>query len=281
MVSTTIPRPVWTALRTNTTAGSVTAVFYSAQSTSSLNNPQHYLQPSPMSSNPSITGSDLMRPDYVPSHRHSALIRRPTAPHLITRRHEAEEPRDDPTGWAPEPLHEEPQHRQLVRLQPSRPARVQPAGDPRARRGPVPLPPQLQLPQSLPVPLSHRETARSGCRQRPRAHQRPAPAGAGISSAQHHQESGLLAAAAVSLPSPSTRQQHPDLSRHLYVSSSNPDLITRRVHHSVQTFQEDSLPVAHSLQEVSEPLVTPRQPHMHKRNSIEIAGLAYGLRTWG
>ncbi|XP_016308778.1 tyrosine-protein phosphatase non-receptor type 21-like [Sinocyclocheilus anshuiensis] len=47
---------------------------YSAQSTSSLNNPQHYLQPSPMSSNPSITGSDLMRPDYVPSHRHSALI---------------------------------------------------------------------------------------------------------------------------------------------------------------------------------------------------------------
>uniref|UniRef100_A0A673L7K8 protein-tyrosine-phosphatase n=1 Tax=Sinocyclocheilus rhinocerous TaxID=307959 RepID=A0A673L7K8_9TELE len=44
---------------------------YSAQSTSSLNNPQHYLQPSPMSSNPSITGSDLMRPDYVPSHRHS------------------------------------------------------------------------------------------------------------------------------------------------------------------------------------------------------------------
>uniref|UniRef100_A0A8B9LB22 protein-tyrosine-phosphatase n=1 Tax=Astyanax mexicanus TaxID=7994 RepID=A0A8B9LB22_ASTMX len=44
---------------------------YSAHSTSSLNNPQHYLQPSPMSSNPSITGSDVMRPDYVPSQRHS------------------------------------------------------------------------------------------------------------------------------------------------------------------------------------------------------------------
>lgn len=74
----------------------------------------------------------------------------------------------------------------------------------------------------------------------------------------------------------------PDLSRHLYVSSSNPDLvITRRVHHSVQTFQEDSLPVAHSLQEVSEPLFsgTP-QRHLYntqKRNSIEIAGLEYNL----
>ena len=77
----------------------------------------------------------------------------------------------------------------------------------------------------------------------------------------------------------------PDLSRHLYVSSSNPDLIvTRRVHHSVQTFQEDSLPVAHSLQEVSEPLLllgpAHRHPHgngHHKRNSIEIAGLGYSL----
>ena len=47
---------------------------YSAHSTSSLTNPQHYLQPSPMSSNPSITGSDVTRPDYVPTHRHSALI---------------------------------------------------------------------------------------------------------------------------------------------------------------------------------------------------------------
>uniref|UniRef100_A0A673C9P3 protein-tyrosine-phosphatase n=1 Tax=Sphaeramia orbicularis TaxID=375764 RepID=A0A673C9P3_9TELE len=46
---------------------------YSAHSTSSLTNPQHYLQPSPMSSNPSITGSDITRPDYVPSHQMSYL----------------------------------------------------------------------------------------------------------------------------------------------------------------------------------------------------------------
>uniref|UniRef100_A0A8C9Z7T3 protein-tyrosine-phosphatase n=1 Tax=Sander lucioperca TaxID=283035 RepID=A0A8C9Z7T3_SANLU len=44
---------------------------YSAHSTSSLTNPQHYHQPSPMSSNPSIT-SDITRPDYVPSRLVSA-----------------------------------------------------------------------------------------------------------------------------------------------------------------------------------------------------------------
>lgn len=73
----------------------------------------------------------------------------------------------------------------------------------------------------------------------------------------------------------------PDLSRHLHASSSSPDLITRRVHHSVQTFQEDSLPVAHSLQEMSEPLLptNTRRPYTHKRNSIELAGLMYGLET--
>uniref|UniRef100_A0A8C6EXQ7 protein-tyrosine-phosphatase n=1 Tax=Marmota marmota marmota TaxID=9994 RepID=A0A8C6EXQ7_MARMA len=48
---------------------------YSAHSTSSLNNPQAYLQPSPMSSNPSISGSDVMRPDYIPTHRIMSHLR--------------------------------------------------------------------------------------------------------------------------------------------------------------------------------------------------------------
>lgn len=78
-------------------------------------------------------------------------------------------------------------------------------------------------------------------------------------------------------PYPRPANSTPDLSRHLYISSSNPDLITRRVHHSVQTFQEDSLPVAHSLQEVSEPLTAARHAHLQKRNSIEIAGLTHGF----
>lgn len=78
-------------------------------------------------------------------------------------------------------------------------------------------------------------------------------------------------------PYPRPANSTPDLSRHLYISSSNPDLITRRVHHSVQTFQEDSLPVAHSLQEVSEPLTAARHAHLQKRNSIEVAGLTHGF----
>uniref|UniRef100_A0A8C5HBG3 protein-tyrosine-phosphatase n=1 Tax=Gouania willdenowi TaxID=441366 RepID=A0A8C5HBG3_GOUWI len=48
--------------------------MYSSPSLSSLNRSQTFIPPSPMSSNLSIPGSELMRPDYIPSHRHSAII---------------------------------------------------------------------------------------------------------------------------------------------------------------------------------------------------------------
>uniref|UniRef100_A0AAZ3P1E8 protein-tyrosine-phosphatase n=1 Tax=Oncorhynchus tshawytscha TaxID=74940 RepID=A0AAZ3P1E8_ONCTS len=48
--------------------------MYSSPSLSSLNHSQTFVQPSPISSNLSIPGSELMRPDYIPSHRHSAII---------------------------------------------------------------------------------------------------------------------------------------------------------------------------------------------------------------
>lgn len=48
--------------------------MYSSPSLSSLNHSQTFVPPSPMSSNLSIPGSELMRPDYIPSHRHSAII---------------------------------------------------------------------------------------------------------------------------------------------------------------------------------------------------------------
>lgn len=48
--------------------------MYSSPSLSSLNHSQTFIPPSPMSSNLSIPGSELMRPDYLPSHRHSAII---------------------------------------------------------------------------------------------------------------------------------------------------------------------------------------------------------------
>ncbi|XP_033617933.1 tyrosine-protein phosphatase non-receptor type 14 [Fukomys damarensis] len=52
------------------TNGSVCSVH----SVTSLSCPQSFLQTSPVSSNLSIPGSDIMRADYVPSHRHSAII---------------------------------------------------------------------------------------------------------------------------------------------------------------------------------------------------------------
>ncbi|KAG7275343.1 hypothetical protein CRUP_007899 [Coryphaenoides rupestris] len=48
--------------------------MYSSPSLSSLNQSQNFAQHSPISSNLSIPGSELMRPDYIPSHRHSAII---------------------------------------------------------------------------------------------------------------------------------------------------------------------------------------------------------------
>nr|KAF6316443.1 protein tyrosine phosphatase non-receptor type 14 [Pipistrellus kuhlii] len=52
------------------TNGSVCSVH----SINSLNCSQSFLQASPVSSNLSIPGSDIMRADYIPSHRHSAII---------------------------------------------------------------------------------------------------------------------------------------------------------------------------------------------------------------
>ncbi|KAF6075610.1 protein tyrosine phosphatase non-receptor type 14 [Phyllostomus discolor] len=46
----------------------------SVHSINSLNCSQSFMQASPVSSNLSIPGSDIMRADYIPSHRHSAII---------------------------------------------------------------------------------------------------------------------------------------------------------------------------------------------------------------
>ncbi|XP_075873783.1 tyrosine-protein phosphatase non-receptor type 21 isoform X2 [Nelusetta ayraudi] len=265
---------------------------YSAHSTSSLTNPQHYLQPSPMSSNPSIT-SDITRPDYVPSHRHSALIPpsyRATPDYetvmrqktrvtgggiLLSQEHRQSHSmrnlnignsyaysRPDPLVYSQPEIrgehggvalpHHYPFHLGSSFHSPS------PYPHPAERRpvvGAVSVPEltnvQLQQAQDYPAPNIMRTQVYRPPPPYPYSHPRPA-------------------------------NSTPDLSRHLYVSSSNPDIITRRVHHSVQTFQEDSLPVAHSLQEVSEPLFSaPPQRHPYaggqKRNSIEIAGLEHGL----
>ncbi|KAM3871221.1 tyrosine-protein phosphatase non-receptor type 21 [Diretmus argenteus] len=267
---------------------------YSAHSTSSLTNPQHYLQPSPMSSNPSITGSDITRPDYVPSHRHSALIPpsyRATPDYETVMR---QKNRGAGGGMVVAPEHRQSHSMRnlnignsyaysrpdpLVYSQPE--IRGEHGGGTQHHHYPFHLNSSFHSPSPYPYPTERRPVVG--------AVSVPELTNVQLQQAQEYPAPNILRTQVYRPPPPypyahpRPANSTPDLSRHLYVSSSNPDLIiTRRVHHSVQTFQEDSLPVAHSLQEVSEPLLLSGPPHRHphhaqKRNSIEIAGLAYSL----
>ncbi|KAF7669234.1 hypothetical protein LDENG_00220850 [Lucifuga dentata] len=266
---------------------------YSAHSTSSLTNPQHYLQPSPMSSNPSITSSDITRPDYVPSHRHSALIPpsyRATPDYETVMRQKsrgmgggmilAQDHRQSHSmrnlnignSYAysrPDPL---------VYSQPE--IRVDHGGGAQHHQYPFHLSSSFHGPSPYPYPADRRPVVG--------AVSVPELTNVQLQQAQEYPAANIMRTQVYRPPPPypyahpRPANSTPDLSHHLYVSSSNPDLIImRRVHHSVQTFQEASLPVAHSLQEVSEPLFSAppyRHPHLvQKRNSIEIAGLAHSL----
>ncbi|KAM7323537.1 tyrosine-protein phosphatase non-receptor type 21 [Alexandromys fortis] len=253
---------------------------YSAHSTNSLNTPQPYLQPSPMSSNPSITGSDVMRPDYIPSHRHSALI---------------------PPSYRPTPDYEtvmKQLNRGLVHAdRHSHSLRNLNIGSSYAYSRPDALvysQPEIRehahltSPQSAHYPFNLNYSFHSQSPYPYPAERRPVVGAVSVPEltnvqlqAQDYPAPNIMRTQVYRppppYPYPRPANSTPDLSRHLYISSSNPDLITRRVHHSVQTFQEDSLPVAHSLQEVSEPLTAARHAHLQKRNSIEIAGLTHGF----
>ncbi|XP_068614392.1 tyrosine-protein phosphatase non-receptor type 21-like [Brachionichthys hirsutus] len=265
---------------------------YSAHSTSSLTNPQHYLQPSPMSSNPSIT-SDVARPDYVPSNRHSALI-----PPSYRSTPDYETVMRQKTRGAGGGMVSSQEHRQshsmrnlnignsyvysrpdpLVYSQPE--IRGEHGGAAQHHHYPFQLGSSFHSPSPYPYPTERRPVVG--------AVSVPELTNVQLQQAQEYPAPNIMRTQVYRPPPPypyahpRPANSTPDLSRHLYVSSSNPDLIiTRRVHHSVQTFQEDSLPVAHSLQEVSEPLFSgppQRRPYSaQKRNSIEIAGLTQGL----
>uniref|UniRef100_A0A3Q3WUN2 Tyrosine-protein phosphatase non-receptor type n=1 Tax=Mola mola TaxID=94237 RepID=A0A3Q3WUN2_MOLML len=265
---------------------------YSAHSTSSLTNPQHYLQPSPMSSNPSIT-SDITRPDYVPSHRHSALIPpsyRATPDYETVMRQKT---RGAGGGMVSSQEHWQSHSMRnlnignsyaysrpdpLVYSQPE--IRGEHGGASHHHPYPFHLGSSFHSPSPYPYPTERRPVVG--------AVSVPELTNVQLQQAQEYPAPNIMRTQVYRPPPPypyahpRPANSTPDLSRHLYVSSSNPDLIiTRRVHHSVQTFQEDSLPVAHSLQEVSEPLFSgaaQRHPYSaQKRNSIEIAGLEYSL----
>ncbi|XP_048455971.1 tyrosine-protein phosphatase non-receptor type 21 isoform X2 [Rhincodon typus] len=258
--------------------------IYSAHSTSSLNNPQHFMQASPMSSNPSMTGSDVIRGDYIPTNRHSAII---------------------PPSYRPTPDYETVM-RQLNRgmIQNERQShsmRNLNIGNSYAYSRPDPLvysQPEIrehsqfnsqnmyQYPFHLNYSFHSQSPYINSTDRRPVVGAVSVPELTNVQlHAQDYNAANMLKTQVYRppppYPYPRPANSTPDLSRHVYVSSSNPDLITRRVHHSVQTFQEDSLPVAHSLQEVSEPLTSARlHTNIHKRNSIEIAGLVHNFESW-
>ncbi|XP_070609925.1 tyrosine-protein phosphatase non-receptor type 21 isoform X2 [Erythrolamprus reginae] len=255
---------------------------YSAHSTNSLNNLQHYVQPSPMSSNPSITGSDVLHSDYVPSHRHSALIPpsyRPTPDYetvmkqlnrgMMNSDKQSHSMRNLNIGNSyaysrPDALvYSQPEIREHANF-----------ASPHSGHYPFNLNYSFHSQSAYPYPPERRLVV--GAVSVPeltnvqlQAQEYPAP---NIMKTQVYRPPPPY-------PYPRPANSTPDLSRHFYSSNSNPDLITRRVHHSVQTFQEDSLPVAHSLQEVSEPLTSARHAQLQKRNSIEIAGLAHSFEA--
>ncbi|KAM8920984.1 tyrosine-protein phosphatase non-receptor type 21 isoform 2-T2 [Pelodytes ibericus] len=252
---------------------------YSAHSTNSLNTQQHYMQPSPMSSNPSITGSDIMRPEYIPSHRHSALIPpsyRPTPDYETVMRQLNR-------GM----IHSEHQSHSMRNLNIgnsyaySRPAALV-YSQPEIRDHT-----QFASPQSNHYPFNMNYSFHSQSPYPYQAERRPVVGAVSVPEltnvqlqAQDYTASNIMKTQVYRppppYPYPRPANSTPDLTRH-HASSSNPDLITRRVHHSVQMFQEDSLPVAHSLQEVSEPLTAARHAQLQKRNSIEIAGLTHSF----
>ncbi|XP_043553221.1 tyrosine-protein phosphatase non-receptor type 21 [Chiloscyllium plagiosum] len=258
--------------------------IYSAHSTSSLNNPQHFMQASPMSSNPSMTGSDVIRGDYIPTNRHSAIIPpsyRPTPDYetvmrqlnrgMIQNERQSHSMRNLNIGNSyaysrPDPLvYSQPEIREHAQFNSQN---------------------MYQYPFHLNYSFHSPSPYITSTERRPVVGAVSVPELTNVQlHAQDYNAANMLKTQVYRppppYPYPRPANSTPDLSRHLYVSSSNPDLITRRVHHSVQTFQEDSLPVAHSLQEVSEPLISARlHTNIHKRNSIEIAGLMHNFESW-
>ncbi|KAH0622705.1 hypothetical protein JD844_025239 [Phrynosoma platyrhinos] len=254
----------------------------SAQSMNSLNHSQNFIQASPVSSNLSIPGSDIMRADYIPSHRHSAIIvpsYRPTPDYETVMRQ-----------MKRGVIHVDSQSQSLRNLN---------IGNTHAYNQPKDLVySQPEIRERPPYPITY------GPQGTYKKHIAPSEQVNSISAAQtqtaataishtvstpelanmqfpNNQRCGTVHILKNCLfrppppyPRPRPATSTPDLAshRHKYVSGSSPDLVTRKVQLSVKTFQEDSSPVVHqSLQEVSEPLmVAKHHAGVNKRHSLEV-----------
>ncbi|KAF0023540.1 hypothetical protein F2P81_024170 [Scophthalmus maximus] len=267
--------------------------MYSSPSLSSLNHSQTFVPPSPISSNLSIPSSELMRPDYIPSHRHSAIIApsyRPTPEYdavmrqkrrMLPAHHDLHSQSLRSLNISNACAYRQPEA--LVYSQPEMRER-----GPYHGLGPSPGPYTPQISYSKPVSHGPHQGG-------PASSQGPCHSpfvnggggsggGGGVGSSISHTVStpelantkqqgtsaGSYAATANMLrnhmsrppppyPSSSFRPatSTPDLAshRHRCIGGSSPELVTRMVQLSVKTFQPDSSAVVHqSLQEVSEPL---------------------------
>uniref|UniRef100_A0A4W3IJR6 Tyrosine-protein phosphatase non-receptor type n=1 Tax=Callorhinchus milii TaxID=7868 RepID=A0A4W3IJR6_CALMI len=255
---------------------------YSAHSMNSLNHSQNFIQASPMSSNLSIPGSDIMRADYIPSHRHSAIIvpsYRPTPDYETVMRQmkrgiihmddQSQSLRNLNIGNT----HAYNQPEAMVYSQPEIRERCQyPSHYGSKRSYSKPAPASTQLNASNPAANRAANSAISHTVSTPELANMQLQGNPNYSTT--HMLRNHFCRPPPPYPRPRPATSTPDLAshRHKYVSGSSPDLVSRRVQLSVKTFQEDSSPVVHqSLQEVSEPLTTAKHhAAVNKRHSLEV-----------
>uniref|UniRef100_A0A8C7Y2S7 Tyrosine-protein phosphatase non-receptor type n=1 Tax=Oryzias sinensis TaxID=183150 RepID=A0A8C7Y2S7_9TELE len=253
--------------------------MYSSPSLGSLNRSQTFVPPSPMSSNLSIPGSELMRPDYIPSHRHSAIIApsyRPTPEYDAVMRQKQR------VLHAPQDFHSQSlrslnisnacayrQPEALVYSQPEMRER-----GPYHGLGPNPG-------TYTPKPVCHGDGVGSSISHTVSTPELANTKQQGTSVGSHAATANMLRNHMLRPPPPYPSSSFrpatstPDLASHRLrcIGGSSPELVTRMVQLSVKTFQPDSIAVVHqSLQEVSEPLTVAAKHRstLGKRHSMEV-----------
>uniref|UniRef100_A0A3Q1JI20 Tyrosine-protein phosphatase non-receptor type n=1 Tax=Anabas testudineus TaxID=64144 RepID=A0A3Q1JI20_ANATE len=263
--------------------------MYSSPSLGSLNHSQTFVPPSPMSSNLSIPGSELMRPDYIPSHRHSAIIApsyRPTPEYdavmrqkrrMVPTHHDLHSQSLRSLNISNACAYRQPEA--LVYSQPEMRER-----GPYHGLGPSPGPytPQVDADYvnftSYPMALIRADHSISHTVSTPElANTKQQGTNAGTYAATANMLRNHMSRPPPPYPSSSFRPatSTPDLAshRHRCIGGSSPELVTRMVQLSVKTFQPDSSAVVHqSLQEVSEPLTAAAKHRstLGKRHSMEV-----------
>lgn len=256
----------------------------SAHSMNSLNRSQNFIQASPMSSNLSIPGSDIMRADYIPSHRHSAIIvpsYRPTPDYeTVMRQMKRGVIQMDSQSQSLRNLnigntHAYNQPEDLVYSQPEirerHPYMI--TYGPQGGGYNKPVAPADQINPNNAAQNKTAASAISHTVSTPELANMQLQSGQSYNTTTHMLKNYLFRPPPP-YPRPRPATSTPDLAshRHKYVSGSSPDLVTRKVQLSVKTFQEDSSPVVRqSLQEVSEPLMAVKHhAAVNKRHSLEV-----------